>query len=118
VHLGGGAQNHRIHFGQRQTVSQLGGDVGDAVLGGDLAGFVEFATDQGDDLNTFDVFDAVEVFDAEGTGTCQGYFDGLHAFSIRDWMDGWMVVVVCGGRCAVVRQTPSVPGCGWVEMAG
>jgi hypothetical protein len=47
----------------------------DAVLGGGLAGFVEFAADQGDNLDAVDVFDAVQVLEAEmpvpGVGTAR-----------------------------------------------
>jgi hypothetical protein len=68
VHLGRRAQDDRVHFLQRQAVRQLGGDVANAVLRRHLLGLVQFAADQGHDFNTVNIFDAVQVFDAKGTG--------------------------------------------------
>jgi hypothetical protein len=46
-----------------------------AVLVCNFFGFVQFATDQGHDLNPINVFDAIQMFDAEGTCARQGDFD-------------------------------------------
>jgi hypothetical protein len=77
MHLRGGAQNDSIDLGQGQAVGQIGSDVLDAVFISHLAGFVQVAADEGHHLHAVDVFDAVQVFDAEGTRTRQGDFDGF-----------------------------------------
>ena len=82
MHLRGRAQDDGVHFGQRQAVGQVGGDVADAVLGGDFLGFFQVAADQRDDFHAVDVLDAVQVFDAEGTGAGQGDFDGFAHFKL------------------------------------
>jgi hypothetical protein len=41
-------------------------------------GLVQFATDQRDDFNAVNILDAVEVFDAKGTGARERDFDGFH----------------------------------------
>ena len=77
VHLGGGAQNHGIDFFERQALVQVSGDVANAVLGGGFSGFFQVTADQGDDFHAVNVFDAVQMFDAESTCASEGDFDGF-----------------------------------------
>ena len=84
MHLCWGAQNNRIHFRQRQAVGQIGGDVLDAVFVGHFFGLFQIAADQRHHFHAIDVFDAVQVFDTECTGTCERYFDGFrHVLFLR-----------------------------------
>ena len=55
VHLRRRAQDHRVDFGQREAVGQVGADVADAVPGGDLAGLLELAAHQRHHLDAVDV---------------------------------------------------------------
>ena len=77
VHLRGRAQDDGIDFFQSQRLVQVCSDVTDAVFVSHLFGFGELAANQRDDFHTVDVFDAVQVFDAEGTCARQGNFDGF-----------------------------------------
>ena len=77
VHLRGGAQDDGVHFLQGQAVGQIGGDMADAVFVSDFLGLLQIAADQGHHFHTVDVLDAVQVFDAEGTGASQCNFDGF-----------------------------------------
>jgi hypothetical protein len=52
--------------------------VANAVFGSHFFRLLQIAADQRDDLDTGYVFDAVQVFDAEGTGAGEGNFDGFH----------------------------------------
>jgi hypothetical protein len=77
VHLRGRAKNHCVQLFQCQAVGEIGGDVTDAVLAGDLFRFVEIAADQRDHFHAVDQLDRVKMLDAEGAGACQCDFDGL-----------------------------------------
>ena len=82
MHLRGCAQNHRIHIFQRQTLVQIGGDVGNAVFVSHFLGLGQLAANQRHHLDTVDEFDAVQMLDAKCACACQGDFDGLvHEFS-------------------------------------
>ena len=70
---------------QGQAVGQVGGDVLDAVLVGDLAGLVQVAADQRDDFDAIDVLDAVEVLLPERARTGERHFDGHAWFSRIRW---------------------------------
>ncbi|MNT72055.1 hypothetical protein D3C72_2106200 [compost metagenome] len=76
VHLRGRAQDHGIHFLDGQAVLQLGGDMLDAVLVGHFLGLGQVAADEGDDFDAVDVFNTVQVLDAEGASACECDFDG------------------------------------------
>ena len=76
VHLRGRAQNHRVHLFDGEAVVQVGGDMGDAVFVGHLLRLSEITANQRHHFNAVYQLDAVQVFDAEGAGTGQGYFDG------------------------------------------
>jgi hypothetical protein len=77
VHLGRCTQDHGIDFFQSQGLVQVGGDMTNAVFVSHLFGFSELAPDQGDDFNAVNIFDAVQVFDTEGTSASKGDFDGF-----------------------------------------
>ncbi|MCY1382532.1 hypothetical protein D9M69_705620 [compost metagenome] len=76
MHLRGGAEDDGIDFFHRQAVGEVGRHVTDAVFVGDLFGLLQVAADERHDFNAVNVLDAVEVFDAEGAGAGEGYFDG------------------------------------------
>ena len=81
VHLRRGAENDGVDLLHRQAVGEVGGDVTDAVLVGDLLGLFKVAADERDHFDTVDVLDAVEVLDAESAGAGESYFDGHGVFS-------------------------------------
>ena len=88
VHLGGRAQNHSVHFRQGQAVSQIGGDVVDAIFICHFFGFFKITTDQRHHFHAIDIFDAVQMFDAESTCTRQGDFDGFtHVVLLQLWTE-------------------------------
>jgi hypothetical protein len=81
VHLGGGAEDDRVQLWDRQAVGQIGGDVANAVFRRDFLRLVDVTADDGNNFHAGDIFDAVQVFDAEGTCARQGDFDGFaHVF--------------------------------------
>ncbi|MNG12791.1 hypothetical protein D3C84_964260 [compost metagenome] len=77
VHLGRGAQDHRVHFRQRQRFGQIGGHVRDAILVGDFLGGLIAAANQRHHFHAVDQLDGVQMLDAEGAGASQRYLDGL-----------------------------------------
>ena len=81
VHLGGGAEDDRIHLGQGQAVGQVGRDMADAVLGRHFLRLVQLAADDRDHLHAVDVSDAIDVLDAEGASTGQRHLDCLRHVS-------------------------------------
>ena len=76
MHLRGRAQNHCVHFFDRQTVFQIGGDVGNAVFISHLLRFGQFTPNQRHHFHAFDKLDAVQVFDAECAGSSESNFEG------------------------------------------
>ena len=77
MHLGWCAKNDGIDFFQSQAFCQIGCDVCNTVFGRHFFGFFNIAADERDDFNTIDIFNAVQVFDAECASACQGYFYGF-----------------------------------------
>ena len=76
VHLRGRAQDDGVEFRQSQAVSQLGGDVLDAVLASHFLRLFQVTANQRDHLHAVNVFDAVQMLDAEGAGAGECYFGG------------------------------------------
>ena len=59
MHLRGRTQNDRVHFLDRQTFIQVGGDMRNAVFAGDFLGFFQLAANEGDHFHAIDELDAI-----------------------------------------------------------
>ena len=77
VHLRRRRQDHRVEPRNLQAVGEIGRNVADAIFRRRLLGLVELAPDERDDLDTVDLLDRVEVFQAEGASAGKRDFECL-----------------------------------------
>ena len=74
MHLGRCAENDCIDFFEGQAFCKLGRDVLDAISGSHFPGFYNIAAHERDHFNTVNIFNTVQVLDAECTCPCKRYF--------------------------------------------
>ena len=90
VHLGGSGKDYGLDAGLFETFGEIAGPVGNAELAGNFLGSGRIAPCQGNDFDTLDLGDCLQVLDSERPLTGQPNFHavfvpGRTSISVVDW---------------------------------